>query len=317
MGLQQKKALVTGGAGFIGANLCRRLLAEDYHVVCLDNFFTSREANIAPLRGNPCFQFVLHDVTQPFDIPADEIYHLAAPASPVHYQKDPIYTAKTIVLGTLHALECAGQHQAKLLLSSTSEIYGEPDEHPQRESYHGNVNPNGPRACYDESKRCAETICSDYRRRHGLDTKIIRIFNTYGPFMDTDDGRVVSEFITKMLKGQPVIVHGSGRQTRSFCFIDDLVAGIRLMMDSDAAGPVNLGNPQEITILQFAQEIAGQLGVQAGVLHDEGLEDEPTRRQPDITFAKALLGWQPQISLREGIARTIDYFRSINEEFGA
>lgn len=308
---QQKTALVTGGAGFIGANLCRKLLAEGYRVVCLDNFYTSSENTITSLLEHSSFQFVLHDVTQPFDVAADEIYHLAAPSSPVHYQKDPIYTTKTIVIGALNALECAKKYQSKLLLSSTSEIYGEPIEHPQKETYWGNVNPNGPRACYDEGKRCAETLCCDYRRAYGLDIKIVRIFNTYGPYMDSNDGRVVSEFITKMLQGQQVTIHGTGEQTRSFCFIDDLVEGIRLMMKSNASGPVNLGNTHEITVLQLAQEIARQLGTQANILHDDGMEDEPSRRQPDITLSKSLLGWHPKISLHAGIARTIDYFRQI------
>ncbi|MCL2424713.1 MAG: GDP-mannose 4,6-dehydratase [Oscillospiraceae bacterium] len=312
MDLLQKTALVTGGAGLIGANLCRRLLAEGYRVICLDNFYTSYEASIVSLHGHPCFEFVLHDVTQPFDIPTDEIYHLAAPASPVHYQKDPIYTSKTIVFGTLNALECAKQYQAKLLLSSTSEIYGDPVEHPQRESYHGNVNPNGPRACYDESKRCAETLCSDYRRRYGTDTKVVRIFNTYGPYMDSRDGRVVSEFITKMLDDCHIVVHGNGKQTRSFCFVDDLVDGIRLMMESDEAGPINLGNPQEITVLQLAHEVAEQLGLQVSMQYGEAVVDEPSRRRPDITLAKTLLDWQPKISLCEGIGRTIEYFRQVD-----
>jgi UDP-glucuronate decarboxylase len=306
---KQISALVTGGAGFIGANLCRRLLADGKRVVCIDNFYSSTESNIADLLRNPDFTFLLHDVMQEFDVPADEIYHLAAPASPVHYQKDPVYTLQTIVFGTVHALQCAQRHGAKLLLSSTSEIYGNPDVHPQKESYHGNVNPNGPRACYDEGKRCAETFCSDYRRSRNVDTKIIRIFNTYGPYMHPKDGRVISEFIIKMLHGEPVTIHGSGRQTRSFCYIDDLVDGIARMMASDFAGPVNLGNPYEITVLQLVEEIARQLGVPVRIRHDEALVDEPNRRRPDISMAQELLDWQPHIALSDGIARTIDYFR--------
>ena len=308
-----KVVLITGGAGFIGSNLSRRLLTENCRVICMDNFYTSKKENIAELLTDENFSLIEQDVTVPFNIQSDEIYHLAAPASPIHYQKDPVYTTKTIVIGTLNALECARINNSKILNASTSEIYGEPEVHPQKEEYHGNVNINGIRACYDEGKRCSETLCSDYRRHFGVDTKIIRIFNTYGPYMDKNDGRVVSEFITCMLNNQPVKVYGSGTQTRSFCYIDDLVEGIIRMMNSDLSGPVNLGNAEEIPILQLVNIISEVIGIKSLIEFKDLPLDDPTKRKPDTTKATQILGWKPSIDIKTGINKTVKYFESIIE----
>lgn len=314
--LKKRRVLVTGGAGFIGANLCRRLLEENCRVICLDNFYTSSQKNIERIFDHPNFQFVGQDVINSIAIEADEIYHLAAPASPVHYRKNPIYTAKTIFLGTLNALECARKNKAKILVSSTSEIYGEPAVHPQKEDYLGNVNPTGERACYNESKRCSETLCADYRRVHGLDVKIVRVFNTYGPYMAINDGRVVSEFTVRMLTGQSLYINGGGTQTRSFCYIDDLVEGLMAMMKSDAPGPVNLGVSDEITINQLVGLLATITGI-SPIFHESKMpKDDPTRRQPDLTLARDLLNWNPTIGLREGLTRTVEYFRQVLEAEG-
>jgi UDP-glucuronate decarboxylase len=308
-----KTVLVTGGAGFIGSNLCRRLLKENSKVICMDNFYTSKKENIEELLYDKNFNLIEQDVIIPFNIKADEIYHFAAPASPVFYQKDPIFTLKTIIIGTLNALECARINNSRILNASTSEIYGEPEVHPQKEDYYGNVNINGIRACYDEGKRCGETLCSDYRRHFGVDTKIIRIFNTYGPYMDKNDGRVVSEFITCMLNNQPVKVHGSGTQTRSFCYIDDLIEGIIRMMNSDASGPVNLGNAEEISILQLVNIISEVIGIDPQIVFKDLPLDDPTKRKPDITKATQTFGWKPSIDIRTGIYKTVRYFESINK----
>ncbi len=306
-----KTVLVTGGAGFIGSNLCRRLLKEDCKVICMDNFYTGSKRNIEDLLENQNFELMEHDVTVPFNICADEIYHLAAPASPIHYQKDPIYTIKTIVIGTLNALECARINNSKLLNTSTSEIYGEPLVHPQNETYRGNVNINGIRACYDEGKRCSETLCSDYRRYHKVDTKIVRIFNTYGPFMNKNDGRVVCEFINCILKNQPIELFGGGVQTRSFCYIDDLLEGLIRMMNSDCSGPINLGGTDEITISDLAKIISEVMNKEPVIEYKDMPSDDPTRRKPDISKAMKELAWKPCINIRTGIYNTAKYFESI------
>ena len=304
------KTLVTGGAGFIGSHLCAKLLKAGKKVICLDNLLTGTYENISGLCSNPDFEYIQADVTDPLAFDVDEIYNLACPASPIQYQQDPIRTAKTSFLGALNVLELARKNGAKVLQSSTSEIYGDPVVHPQREDYRGNVNTLGPRACYDEGKRIAETLFSDFRRFYGVNTKIIRIFNTYGPHMLENDGRVVSNFIIQALKGEPLTVYGDGTQTRSFCYVDDLVRGIMAMMEAeDASGPVNLGNPQEITVLHLAEMIIRKTGSSSRLLFEKLPEDDPCRRKPDITLAKRLLGWQPQMSIEEGLDETIAYFR--------
>jgi UDP-glucuronate decarboxylase len=307
-----KRILVTGGAGFIGSHLCERLLARGDEVLCVDNFFTSRRQNILHLRGNPMFEFLRHDITWPLYVEVDEIYNLACPASPVHYQFDPVQTTKTNVHGAINMLGLAKRLKVKILQASTSEVYGDPSEHPQRESYWGNVNPIGPRACYDEGKRCAETLFFDYYRQHKLQIRVIRIFNTYGPRMHPNDGRVVSNFIVQALKNEPITLYGTGQQTRSFCYVDDLVTAMIAMMDQDEmVGPVNLGNPAENTIKELALMIREIAGSTSEIVYRPLPQDDPVRRRPDITLAKKKLGWEPKIPIREGLARTIAYFREM------
>jgi UDP-glucuronate decarboxylase len=304
------RILVTGGAGFIGSHLCQRLLNEDHEVICLDNLFTGSKKNIAHLISNNNFEFIRHDITQPILLEVDQIYHLACPASPVHYQYNPVKTVKTNVMGTINALGIAKRVKARILLASTSEIYGDPEVHPQVEEYRGNVNTLGPRSCYDEGKRMAETLMMDYHRQNGVDTRIIRIFNTYGPNMHPEDGRVVSNFIMQALRGEKITIYGEGKQTRSFCYVDDLVDGIIKMMNQEnTIGPVNLGNPDERTILDLANLITTKIG--SGELCYEGLpKDDPTRRKPNIDKAEKYLSWSPKVSIEEGLDKTITYFRS-------
>ena len=312
MTIAKARALVTGGAGFIGSHLCERLLSDGYDVLCIDNYYSSSKDNIAHLLGNPRFEVLRHDVTFPLYVEVDEIYHLACPASPIHYQRDPVQTTKTAVHGSINMLGLAKRTGAKILITSTSEVYGDPKVHPQTEDYWGNVNPIGPRACYDEGKRAAETLFFDYRRQHDLSIKVVRLFNTYGPRMHPHDGRVVSNFVVSALTGKPITVYGEGQQTRSFCYIDDLILGLVAMMatDHDVTGPINLGNPGEFTIAELAAMVLEQTGSDSSIDYLPLPEDDPVRRQPDITRAKAVLGWQPTVPLADGLARTIEYFRS-------
>ena len=307
------KVIVTGGAGFIGSHLCRRLVENGDEVLCVDNLFTGREENIRELLGYENFKFLRRDVTEPLDAEADRIYNLACPASPPHYQRDPIHTAKTSVLGALNLLESAKRRGARILQASTSEVYGDPEAHPQPESYWGHVNPIGIRACYDEGKRMAETLFFDYHRRYGTDIKVIRIFNTYGPNMDPNDGRVVSNFIMQALRNEDLTVYGDGTQTRSFCYVDDLVDGMLRMMDSRAGftGPVNLGNPGEFTMLELAELVIELTGSRSRIVHCPLPQDDPAQRKPVIELAKRELGWEPRVELREGLRRTIGYFASL------
>ncbi|EME69110.1 UDP-glucuronate decarboxylase [Paramagnetospirillum caucaseum] len=312
MKYDRKRVLVTGGAGFLGSHLCERLLVEGYDVLCVDNFFTGTKANIAHLLDNPYFEMMRHDVTFPLYVEVDEIFNLACPASPIHYQRDPVQTTKTSVHGAINMLGLAKRVGAKIFQSSTSEVYGDPDVHPQPESYRGNVNPIGPRACYDEGKRCAETLFFDYWRQHRLRIKVARIFNTYGPRMHPDDGRVVSNFIMQALKGEPITLYGDGSQTRSFCYVDDLIEGfIRLMNTGDEiTGPVNLGNPREMTIRQLAELVVQMTGAKSEIVYKPLPADDPLQRKPDITQAKALLNdWEPKVVLEQGLEKTIAYFR--------
>jgi UDP-glucuronate decarboxylase len=307
-----KRILVTGGAGFIGSHLCERLLARGDEVLCVDNFFTSRRQNIMHLLGNPMFEFMRHDITWPLYVEVDQIYNLACPASPVHYQFDPVQTTKTNVHGAINMLGLAKRLKIRILQSSTSEIYGNPMEHPQKETYWGNVNPIGPRACYDEGKRCAETLFFDYYRQHNLAIRVVRIFNTFGPRMHPDDGRVVSNFVLQALRNEPITIYGSGDQTRSFCYVDDLVTGLIAMMDQDEiVGPVNIGNPAEFTIKELALMIKELAGSSSEIVFRPLPQDDPVRRKPDITLARERLGWEPKIQIREGLPRTIDYFRNM------
>lgn len=308
-----KKILVTGGAGFLGSHLCRGLLADGCEVVCADNLFTGRKRNIDDLLSHPNFEFIRHDIVFPLFVEVDEIYNLACPASPVHYQHNAIKTIKANVLGTINMLGLAKRIGAKLLQASTSEVYGDPTVHPQQESYRGNVNPIGPRACYDEGKRCAETLCFDYYRQHQVPIKVMRIFNTYGPNMHPEDGRVVSNFIVQALKGEPITLFGDGSQTRSFCYVDDLLRGMRALMDSppELLGPVNIGNPNEFTIRQLAELVLEMTGSSSELVCLPLPEDDPKQRRPDITIAKRELDWQPSIELREGLVKTIDYFAKL------
>lgn len=306
-----KRILITGGAGFIGSHLCKRLLNEGNYVICLDNFFTGRKRNIETLLPNQNFELVEHDIIEPIDIRVDEIYNLACPASPPHYQYDPIKTMKTSVIGIINMLELAEKYNAKILQASTSEVYGDPLVHPQVETYWGNVNPIGIRSCYDEGKRCAETLISDYRRQKNLNTKIIRIFNTYGPNMTPDDGRVVSNFILQALKGEDITVYGDGSQTRSFCYVDDLIDGIVKMMDSNLSEPVNLGNPTERTILDFAKLIIEFTGTKSKIIYKPLPSDDPTKRRPDITLAQTKLNWTPKVDINEGLKKTVAYFKEL------
>jgi UDP-glucuronate decarboxylase len=301
---------VTGGAGFIGSHLCERLLGEGADVLCVDNYFTGSKANIAHLMGNPHFEIMRHDVTFPLYVEVDEIYNLACPASPVHYQYDPVQTTKTSVHGAINMLGLAKRVGAKIFQASTSEVYGDPKVHPQPESYWGHTNPIGPRACYDEGKRCAETLFFDYRRQHKITIKVARIFNTYGPKMHPNDGRVVSNFIVQALQNEPVTIYGEGSQTRSFCYVDDLVeAFLRLMrLEDDFSGPMNLGNPGEFTILELAEKTIAAIGSRSKIVRKPLPADDPVQRQPDISLARQKLGWEPTIALDEGLKKTIDYF---------
>jgi UDP-glucuronate decarboxylase len=309
----KKRVLVTGGAGFLGSFLCERLLDEGCDVICMDNFFTGRKANIAHLMDNPYFELMRHDVTFPFYVEVDEIYNLACPASPVHYQFDPVQTTKTSVHGAINVLGLAKRVKAKVFQASTSEVYGDPTVHPQQESYWGNVNPIGIRSCYDEGKRCAETLFFDYWRQHNLRIKVVRIFNTYGPRMHPHDGRVVSNFIMQALEGEDITIYGDGKQTRSFCYVSDLIEGwIRLMASpDDVTGPVNMGNPGEFTMLELAEAVIELTGSTSKLVFEPLPADDPKQRQPDITLAKEKLGWEPAVPLREGLAKTIDYFDAL------
>ena len=309
----EKKILVTGGGGFLGSHLCERLLNEGNEGSCLDNFCTGTKQNILDLMQNPRFELLRHDVTVPLYIEVDEIYNLACPASPIHYQHDPVQTTKTCVHGAINMLGLAKRTGAKILQASTSEVYGDPEVHPQVESYWGRVNPIGIRSCYDEGKRCAETLFLDYYRQHRLRIKIARIFNTYGPKMHSNDGRVVSNFVVQALKGEPITIYGNGEQTRSFCYVDEMVdAFIRLMnSDDDFIGPVNLGNPGEFTIRELAEKTLEMTGSSSELVNKPLPQDDPTQRQPDITLAKEKLGWEPVIKLDQGLASTIDYFKSV------
>lgn len=308
----QKRILVTGGAGFLGSHLCRRLLNEGHDVICVDNYYCGFKANVDDLMDHKRFEMMRHDVTFPLYVEVDEIYNLACPASPIHYQRDPVQTTKTSVHGAINMLGLAKRISAKIFQASTSECYGDPTVHPQTESYWGNVNPIGLRACYDEGKRCAETLFFDYHRQHGLNIKVARIFNTYGPNMHPNDGRVVSNFIVQALNGQDITIYGDGQQTRSFCYVDDLIEGFcRLMAsDSEVTGPMNLGNPHEFTILELAQMVIELTGSTSKIINMPLPSDDPKQRQPDISLAKAILDWQPKTQLREGLTRTIDYFRN-------
>jgi UDP-glucuronate decarboxylase len=309
----RKRVMVTGGAGFLGSHLCERLLKDGHDVLCVDNFFTGTRDNILPLLENPHFEVIRHDVTFPLYVEVDEIYNLACPASPVHYQADPVQTTKTCVHGTINMLGLAKRVKAKILQASTSEVYGDPAEHPQTESYWGNVNPIGPRSCYDEGKRCAETLFFDYRRQHGLRMKVARIFNTYGPRMHPNDGRVVSNFIVQALSARPITIYGDGLQTRSFCYVSDLVDGLIRLMDTpdDFAGPVNLGNPVEFTIGELAERVVALSASGSAIEYKALPVDDPRQRKPDIALAEAKLSWRPAVGLEAGLAHTIAYFKAL------
>ncbi|MHC6224583.1 UDP-glucuronic acid decarboxylase family protein [Pseudomonas sp. X10] len=311
-----KRVMVTGGAGFLGSHLCERLLASGHEVLCVDNFYTGTKRNIAHLMSNPYFELIRHDVTFPLYVEVDEIFNLACPASPVHYQFDPVQTLKTSVHGAINMLGLAKRTKAKIFQASTSEVYGDPEVHPQPEGYWGRVNPIGIRSCYDEGKRCAETLFSDYHRQHGLRIKIARIFNTYGPRMHPNDGRVVSNFIVQALRGEDITIYGEGQQTRSFCYVDDLVEGfLRLMNTSDeVTGPINLGNPGEFTIRQLAERVLALTGSASRLVFRPLPQDDPQQRQPDITQAKAILNWQPTVMLDQGLEKTIRYFDELLKE---
>jgi UDP-glucuronate decarboxylase len=304
------RILVTGGAGFLGSHLCERLLRDGHEVLCLDNFFTGRKTNVAEFLRDPSFELVRHDIVLPILLEVDRIYHLACPASPIHYQYNPVKTIKTNILGTLNMLGIAKRVNARILLASTSEVYGDPAVHPQKEDYWGNVNPIGIRSCYDEGKRAAETLMMDYHRQNRVDIRIMRIFNTYGPRMLADDGRVVSNFIVQALRGEDITVYGKGSQTRSFCYVDDLIDGmIKLMNSENFTGPVNIGNPDEYTILNFAKKIIGMTGSKSEIVYKPLPSDDPTQRMPDIALASEKLGWRPKVSVDEGLKRTIEYFK--------
>ena len=306
----EKRVLVTGGAGFIGSHLCERLLAQGCEVLCVDNFFTSARSNVHGLLSHPAFELKRHDVTMPLFVEVDEIYNLACPASPIHYQFDPVQTTKTSVHGAINMLGLAKRVKAKILQASTSEVYGDPTQHPQTEEYWGNVNPIGPRSCYDEGKRCAETLFFDYWRQHKLQIKVARIFNTYGPRMHPNDGRVVSNFIIQALKGEPITIYGEGQQTRSFCYVDDLVDGLMRLMatGADVTGPINLGNPNEFTIRQLAEQVIELTGSSSTLTFKPLPQDDPRQRQPNIEKAQSVLGWAPRTQLKDGLLKTIAYF---------
>jgi UDP-glucuronate decarboxylase len=310
----RKKVLVTGGAGFLGSFLCERLVEKGLEVLCVDNLYTGTRDNIAHLLGNPHFELMRHDICFPLYVEVDEIYNLACPASPIHYQFDPVQTTKTSVHGAINMLGLAKRLKARILQASTSEVYGDPTVHPQTEDYWGNANPIGLRACYDEGKRCAETLFFDYHRQHGLEIKVARIFNTYGPRMHPNDGRVVSNFIMQALRGEDITVYGDGSQTRSFCYVDDLVEGLIKLMESpaDFTGPVNLGNPVEFTILELAEKVISLTGSKSTITRKPLPADDPTQRQPDISLARSNLGWEPALPLEEGLKKTIEYFRQLS-----
>ena len=307
----RKRVLVTGGAGFLGSHLCERMLKDGNEVLCVDNFYSGTKDNIAHLLGNPHFELMRHDVCFPLHVEVDEIYNLACPASPVHYQRDPVQTTKTSVLGAMNMLGLAKRTGAKILQASTSEVYGDPEVHPQKESYWGHVNTIGIRSCYDEGKRCAETLFFDYNRQHDVDIKVVRIFNTYGPRMHPNDGRVVSNFIVQALRGEDITIYGDGSQTRSFCYADDLIEGfVRMMASSkDVTGPINMGNPGEFTMIELAQAILRQVGGQSKLVFQPLPQDDPKQRRPDITLAKQHLDWEPKINLEAGLEMTISYFK--------
>jgi UDP-glucuronate decarboxylase len=306
-----ERVLVTGGAGFLGSHLCEWLVRCGHDVLCVDNFYTGNKANLLALRGNADFEIMRHDITFPLYVEVDQIFNLACPAAPIYYQFDPVQTTKTSVHGAINMLGLAKRVKAKILQASTSEVYGDPTVHPQPESYLGNVNPLGPRACYDEGKRCAETLFFDYHRQHGVPIRVARIFNTYGPRMQPSDGRVVSNFIVQALRGEPITVYGDGRQTRSFCYVDDLIEGlVRLMAaDDDVTGPINLGNPHEVQVLELAERIVGMTGSKSRIQFEPMPADDPRQRQPDISAARRLLGWRPKVSLEDGLGKTIAYFQ--------
>ena len=308
-----KRILVTGGAGFLGSHLCERLVADGHDVLCVDNFFSGRKANILHLLEAPTFELMRHDVTFPLYVEVEEIYNLACPASPIHYQFDPVQTTKTSVHGAINMLGLAKRVKARILQASTSEVYGDPEVHPQREDYWGRVNPIGPRSCYDEGKRCAETLFFDYYRQHQLDIRVLRIFNTYGPRMQIDDGRVVSNFIVQALRGEDLTIYGDGRQTRAFCYVDDLIDGMIAMMEAPGPnpGPINLGNPAESTIGELAEHVIRLTGSRSRIDYRPLPEDDPKQRMPDISEARRRLDWQPRTSLEDGLGRTIEYFRSV------
>ena len=308
-----KRILVTGGAGFLGSHLCERLLAAGHEVLCVDNYFTGRRQNVAHLLDDKRFELMRHDVTWPLYVEVDEIYNLACPASPIHYQFDPVQTTKTSVHGAINMLGLAKRVRAKIFQASTSEVYGDPEIHPQPESYRGSVNPIGPRACYDEGKRCAETLFFDYHRQHRVRIKVARIFNTYGPRMHPNDGRVVSNFIVQALKGEPITIYGDGQQTRSFCFVDDLIEGFVRLMDTpdEITGPMNLGNPGEFTIRELAEKVIEMTGSRSEMVRKPLPADDPMQRQPDISFARRTIGWEPKVQLEAGLARTIAYFDAL------
>ncbi len=307
----RKRILVTGGAGFVGSHLCDRIIKDGHDVLCVDNFFTGNRDNILDLIDEPHFELMRHDVTFPIYVEVDEIYNLACPASPVHYQYDPVQTTKTSVHGAINMLGLAKRTKAKILQASTSEVYGDPEVHPQPEDYRGNVNPIGQRGCYDEGKRCAETLFFDYHRQYGVKIRVARIFNTYGPRMHPDDGRVVSNFIVQALKGKPLTIYGDGSQTRSFCYVSDLVEGLVRLMDApkDVTGPVNLGNPREMTIRELAEKVIGMTGAKSALQEKPLPGDDPTQRCPDIGLAKKHLGWEPTVALEDGLEKTIQYFK--------
>ena len=311
--LVRKRILVTGGAGFLGSHLCDRLVRDGADVLCLDNYFTGRRDNIAHLLGEPNFEVMRHDITHAINIEVDEIYNLACPASPVHYQYDPVQTTKTSVLGAINVLGIGRRTGARVFQASTSEVYGDPTVHPQTEDYRGNVNPLGPRACYDEGKRCAETLFFDYRRQHDLSIKVVRIFNTYGPRMHPDDGRVVSNFITQALRGEDITLYGDGGQTRAFCFVSDLIEGFVRMMasDDDITGPINMGNPHEIPVRELAERVLALTGSRSRIVFRPLPQDDPMQRCPDISRAREVLGWSPVVGLEDGLQRTIDYFETL------
>lgn len=309
----ENRVLITGGAGFLGSHLCEKLLARGYDILCVDNLFTGTRTNILNLIGNPRFEFMRHDVTFPLYVEVDQIYNLACPASPIHYQFDPVQTTKTSVHGAINMLGLAKRVRARILQASTSEVYGDPEVHPQPESYWGKVNPIGIRACYDEGKRCAETLFFDYHRQHNLDIKVIRIFNTYGPRMHPNDGRVVSNFIVQALKGQPITIYGTGQQTRSFCYVDDLLEGMVRLMETEKGftGPVNVGNPREFTMLELAELVLKLTNSHSKLIFEPLPSDDPKQRQPNIELAKDKLSWEPKVSLEDGLKETIAYFKTI------